>query len=125
MLQKKANNMHLPPPLFELAVAELHIAARNRRPGHYATVWGQFGAGLSRAVACAEPGTAPSPAARAVIARPAAPDRKSRKRRRPATKARQRRKIKEHNRRLAQREDEGAGIQQRSPVGILSPFSKV
>jgi hypothetical protein len=116
--------MHLPPPLFELAVAELHIAARDRQPGHYATVWGQFGTGLSRAVACAEPGTAPSPAARAVIARPVAPGRKSRKGRKPATKARQRRKIKQHNGRLAQRDDEDTGIQQRSPVGILSPFSR-
>ncbi len=98
--------MMVPPPLFELVVAELGLAGAVRgqqfRPTQYAKVWQRFGRGAREAVACDRVFSS----ALESLFIPTAPvvpaDDVPRKRRRGPTsaKARRRQKIKQHNRRV-------------------------
>jgi hypothetical protein len=102
--------MLVPPPLFELAVGELRLVnglGRPAQPGPYADAWKRFGQGGREAVACDRVVLAAAPA---TVRRPAPAEAPRPRKRRGLTsaKARHCQKVKQHNRRLAQRQaDQG------------------
>jgi hypothetical protein len=102
--------MIVPPPLVELAAAELRLVARTgHTPGRFATLWGEFRRSGDSAIACdgmVEVNTSIAPAAvlRPIAEAPAATAAPSRRRRRSnSARAERRRRIKQHNRQLAKR----------------------